>query len=100
MNDLSPEARAIVEGSRNVDVLSRVDRDRLKQGVMLRLATLGAATATTGTAAGMSIAAKLTLTAVAATVLGGAALSVWEVRRPATTPAVRRRACPSRPSSR
>jgi hypothetical protein len=85
MNDLSPEARAIVEGSRNVDVLSRVDRDRLKQGVMLRLATLGAATATTGTATGMSIAAKLTLTAVAATVLGGAALSVWEVRRPATT---------------
>jgi hypothetical protein len=88
MNDLSPEARTIVEGSRNVDVLSRTDRDRLKKGVLLRLATLGAATATTGTAAGMSMAAKLALTALAATVLAGGAVSVWELRRPATKPAV------------
>jgi hypothetical protein len=87
MNDLSPEARAIVEGSRNADVLSHADRDRLKQGVLLRLATVGVATATTGTAAGMSIAAKLTLTAIAATVLGGAAFSVWEMRRPEKTSA-------------
>jgi hypothetical protein len=87
MNDLSPEARAIVEGSRNADVLSRADRERLKQGVLLRLATLGVATATTGTAAGMSLAAKLALTAIAATVLGGSAVSVWELRRLPAKPA-------------
>ncbi len=88
MNDLSPEARAIVEGSRDADVLSHADRERLKQGVLLRLATLGVATASTGTAAGMSLAAKLTLTAIAATVLGGGAFSVWELRRPTPKPAV------------
>jgi hypothetical protein len=88
MNDLSPEARAMVEGSRNADILSCADRERLKQGVLLRLATLGVATATTGTAAGMSLAAKLALTAIAATVLGGGAVSLWELRRPTAKPAV------------
>jgi hypothetical protein len=94
MNDLSPEARAIVEGSRNADVLSGADRERLKQGVFLRLATAGAATATTGTAAGMSLVAKLALTAIAVTVLGGGALSVWQLRRPTAKPTVT-----ARPSS-
>jgi hypothetical protein len=88
MNDLSPEAQALVEASRNGEVLSQSARARLKQGVLLRLATLGAATATTGVAAGMSMAAKLTVAAMAATVLGGGALSVWELRRPHAKPAV------------
>jgi hypothetical protein len=35
----------------------------------------------------MSLAAKLALTAIAATVLGGSAVSVWELRRPAAKPA-------------
>jgi hypothetical protein len=85
-DDLSPDARSIVEGSRSGEVLSRAARDRMKRGVLLRLSTMGAATAASGTAAGMSIATKLTLAALAATVLGGGAFSVWEMRRPVATP--------------
>jgi hypothetical protein len=86
MNDLSPAARAILETSRNAEVLTGADRDRIKRGVLLRLATLGAATATTGTAVGVSLASKITLVAVAATVLGGGAVSFWVLRGRTATP--------------
>jgi hypothetical protein len=88
MNDLSPAARSILETSRHAEVLTRADRDRIKRGVLLRLATLGAATAPTGTAAGMSLASKITLVALAATVLGGGAVSLWTLRGRTATPSV------------
>jgi hypothetical protein len=77
MTDLSPEARAIVEASRSGGKLSSTDRDRIKRGVLMRVATVGAAATTAGTAAAMSLASKVTLIAVATAALGGGAVSLW-----------------------
>jgi hypothetical protein len=83
MNKLSPTARELVESHRQSRVLALADRERMKQNVMLRVATLGATTAVTGTAVGMS---KLALIALGVTVVAGAAtFSLWELR--ARTPA-------------
>lgn len=79
MNDLSPAARAMVEAHRNGKVLTRADRDRLKQGVLVRVAAMGAAGASAGTAVGMSLAAKLGWAALAFAIVGGAA-SAWVQR--------------------
>ena len=85
MNELSPAARAMVEAHRNGKVLSRADRDRLKQGVLVRVAALGAAGATAGTAVGMSLAAKIVWGALAFAILGGAA-SAWVLHAHAANP--------------
>jgi len=79
MNELSPTARAMVEAHRNRKVLTRAERDHLKQGVLLRVAALGAVGATTGTAAGMSLAAKIAWGTLAFAIVGGAA-SAWVLR--------------------
>ena len=78
MNELSPAARAMVEAHRNGRVLTRADRERLKQGVLVRVAALGAAGATAGTAMGMSLAAKIGWAALAFAIVGGA--SAWVLR--------------------
>lgn len=88
MKDLNTEARSILDASRHGEVLSRVDRDRIKRGVLLRLATLGAATTASGAAIGMSLTAKITVAALAATILGGGAISLWALRDRTATPAI------------
>jgi hypothetical protein len=80
MNDLSPKARAVVEVGRDPGVFTQADRDRIRRGLHLRLATLGAATTTAGTAAAMSITAKLALVTAVATLLGGGVVSYWALR--------------------
>lgn len=92
MTDLSPEARALLEISRNAAALTRAERERIKRGVLVQVATLGAATATAGTAGtavAMSLASKITLVAVSAAVLGGGAAALWAAReRAAALPVV------------
>ena len=88
MNDLSPKARAVVEVGRDPGVFTQADRDRIRRGLHLRLATLGAATTTAGTAAAMSITAKLALVTAVATLLGGGVVSYWALRGRAPAPGV------------
>ena len=78
MNELSPAARAMVEAHRNGKVLTRAERGRIKQGVLARVAALGAAGATAGTAVGMSLAAKIGWVTLAFAIVGGA--SAWVLR--------------------
>ena len=81
MNDLSPAAREMVEAHRRGKVLARADRERMKQKLMLRVATLGATTAAAGTAVGMSLASKIALLALGVTALAGAGtFSLWALR--------------------
>jgi len=86
MNDLSPKARAVVDVGRNPGVFTRTDRERITRGLQLRLATLGAVTTTAGTAAAMSMTAKIALVAALATVLGGGVASFWILRGRAPAP--------------
>lgn len=83
MNDLSPKARAVVEAGRNPGVFTPMDRDRIRQGLRVRLATLGAVSATAGTAAAMSVTTKIALVTAVAAVLGGGVASFWVLRGPA-----------------
>lgn len=85
MNELTPAARAMVEAHRNGKVLTRADRDRLKQGVLARAAALGAAGTTAGTAVGMSLAAKIGWVTLACAIIGGAS-SAWVGRGHPATP--------------
>ena len=81
MNELSPQAKELVESHRRSRGLSSADRERLKQKLMLRVATLGATTAATGTAVGMSLASKIALVALGVTaVAGGGTFSLWALR--------------------
>jgi hypothetical protein len=81
MNELSPGARELVESHRRSRELPRADRDRMKRRLMLRVATLGATTAATGTAAGMSLASKIALLALGVTAVAGVGtLSLWALR--------------------
>jgi len=65
-------------------VLARADRERMKQNLMLRVATLGATTAATGTAMGMSLAAKIAWVALGvAAVAGVGTFSMLRGRAPA-----------------
>jgi hypothetical protein len=89
MNDLSPAAREMVEAHRRGKVLARADRERMKQKLMLRVATLGATTAAAGTAVGMSLASKIALLALGVTALAGAGtFSLWALRGRAPTDVV------------
>jgi len=81
MNELGPSARELVETHRRGKVLARADRERMKQKLMLRVATLGVGTAATSTAVGMSLASKIALVAVGVTVVAGAGtFSLWALR--------------------
>ena len=81
MNELNPQARELVESHRRSRALTHADRERLKQKLMLRVATLGATTAATGTAMGMSSASKIALLVFGVTaVAGGGTFSLWALR--------------------
>ncbi len=81
MNELGPTAREMVETHRRGKVLARADWERIKQKLMLRVATLGATTAATGTAMGMSLASKIALVALGVTaVVGAGTFSMWALR--------------------
>jgi hypothetical protein len=81
MNDLSPEAREMVEAHRRNRTLTLADRKRIKQKVALRATTLAGVTAAAGTAAGMSLASKIVLGTFGLTALiGGGAFSVATLR--------------------
>lgn len=87
MNDLSPAARELVEAHRRDRTLTVADRKRIKQKLMMRVATLAASTAAAGTAAGMSLASKIALGAVGVTALiGVGALSVGVMRARGPSP--------------
>ena len=77
MNDIGPEAKSLFEAARKAEGLPSPERARIKQAVLLQVATMGAATTVAGGAAAMSMTTKLTLVAVAAVVLGGGSVSVW-----------------------
>jgi len=79
MNELGPSAREMVETHRRGKVLARADRERIKQKLMLRVATLGVTTAATGTAMGMSLASKIALVALGVTAVAGT-FSMWALR--------------------
>jgi hypothetical protein len=101
MSELSPKARAIVEAGRNPKVFTGADRDRIRRGVRLRMTALGAVTTTAGTAIAMSPAAKIVLVTVAATLLGGGAVSFWALRErtPGPGAAARPSSGPQAPAS-
>jgi hypothetical protein len=81
MNDLGPEARSMLAAARG-EAITREDRARIKRGVLLRVAVLGAASTTTAGAAAMSVATKITLTVLTVAALGGGAISLraWKGR--------------------
>lgn len=91
MNDLGPEARSMLAAARGAEAITREDRARIKRGVLLRVAVLGAASTTTAGAAAMSVATKITLTVLTVAALGGGAISLraWKGRAP-DPPAVAR----------
>jgi hypothetical protein len=62
----------MVETHRRGKVLARADRERMKQKLMLRVATLGVGTAATSTAVGMSLVSKIALVALGVTAVAGA----------------------------
>ena len=89
MNDLGHEARTLLETARGAESLSRENRARIKRGVLLRAAVVGATSTVTGGAVAMSMATKITLVVVTVTALGGGsmALRTWKGRiaEPPTT---------------
>jgi len=81
MNELGPSAREMVETHRRGKVLARADRERMKQKLMLRVATLGVGTAATSTAVGMSLVSKIALVALGVTAVAGVGtFSMWALR--------------------
>jgi hypothetical protein len=86
MNDLKPETRNLLAAARGAESLSRQDRARIKRGVLMQVAVLGASATVGGGAAAMSLAAKITLVVSSVALLGGGAVSVWVWQRPASTP--------------
>jgi hypothetical protein len=77
MNDLGPEARSMLAAARGAETITREDRARIKRGVLLRVAVLGAASTTTAGAAAMSVTTKITLTVLTVAALGGGSVSLW-----------------------
>ena len=80
MNDLGPETRALLEAARGAEAPTRADRARIKHAVLLRVATVGAASAVSTAAGGavaMTLATKVTVAALTVAVLGGGSVSLW-----------------------
>jgi hypothetical protein len=95
MNDLGPEARSMLEAARGAEAPTRADRQRIKHAVLLRVATLGAASAASvaaGGAAAMSVATKVTVAVLTVTVLGGGSAAVWTWKAHTPPPAAPTRA--------
>jgi len=67
----------MLAAARGAEAITREDRARIKRGVLLRVAVLGAASTTTAGAAAMSVATKVTLTVLTVAALGGGSVSLW-----------------------
>jgi len=78
MNELKPEARSLVEAARGAESPSQTDRARIKRGVLVQVALLGAASTATGSAVAMSLATKITLVGLSVAAIGGGAVSLWK----------------------
>ena len=99
MNDLGPEARSILEAARGAEAPTRADRARIKHAVLLRVATVGAASAVSTAAGGaiaMTLATKVTVAALTVAVLGGGSVSLWAWKEHTASPP----AAPHRTASR
>ena len=99
MNDLGPETRALLEAARGAEAPSRADRARIKHAVLLRVATVGAASAVSTAAGGaiaMTLATKVTVAALTVAVLGGGSVSLWAWKQHTAPPP----AAPRRTASR
>jgi hypothetical protein len=86
MNDLGPEVQALLEAARGAETPTRADRARIKHAVLLRVATVGAASTVAGGAVAMTLATKVTVAALTVAVLGGGSVSLWAWHERATTP--------------
>jgi hypothetical protein len=75
------------------------DRARIKRGVLLRVAVLGAASTATGGAAAMSVATKITLTVLTVAALGGSSVSLWAWKARKAEPPATARAHAMRPKT-
>jgi hypothetical protein len=98
MNDLGHEARTILEAARGAESLSLENRARIKRGVLLRVAVLGATSTVTGGAVAMSMATKITLAVVTVAALGGGAMALrtWKGRTAEAPASVRTRPTPTK----
>jgi hypothetical protein len=86
MKELGPAAREFVESHRRDSSLPETARARIKQKLMLRVSTIAATTAIAGTAAGMSLAAKVVVVALGVSgAVGAGSISVWALRSRAPT---------------
>ena len=99
MNDPGPETRALLEATRGAEAPTRADRARIKHAVLLRVATVGAASAVSTAAGGaiaMTLATKVTVAALTVAVLGGGSVSLWAWKEHTASPP----AAPHRTASR
>jgi hypothetical protein len=92
MNDLSHEARALVAAARTVTVPAGPRRHHIKHSVLLRVAAVGATAAGAGVASATSLASKVVIGALLATVVTGGAYGVWQWRASVEAHSAHRRA--------
>lgn len=85
MNDLKPETRSLLVAAHGAESLSHQDRARIKRGVLMKVAIVGASATAAGSATAMTLATKITLLVSSVVVLGGGATSVWIWQRPEST---------------
>jgi hypothetical protein len=91
MNDLDPQARAIVDAAREADAPSAADHDRIKRAVLVQIVA-GTAVASTAAAGTLSMSAKVGLALVAVAVVGGGTAGIVKMRSIHQAAAVRARA--------
>ena len=90
MNDLGPDVQSLLEAARGAEAPTRADRARIKHAVLLRAATVGAASAVSTAAGGaiaMTLATKVTVAALAVVVVGGGSVSLWAWKEHTAPPA-------------
>ena len=90
MNDLSHEARSLLATARNVAGPPGPRRQRIKRSVLLRVAAVTAASAGASVAGATSLASKLVITSVLATMVTGGAFGVLKWRTSVEAPTARR----------
>ena len=108
MNDLSQEARSLLAVARGASLPAGPRRQNIKRKVLVRIAAVAGATATASMAGATSLAGKLVLTGIVATMATGGAIGVWKwrtsgqdpIRRAERAPVARHERTPSaRPES-
>jgi hypothetical protein len=91
MNDLDPQAKAIVEAARDADAPSASDHDRIKRAVLVQIVA-GTAVASTAAAGTLSLGAKVGLAVLAVGVVGGGTAGLVKLRSTHQATGVRSRA--------